>query len=184
MVYINRQGTRLPEDPTTLQVVEAEGSSEVSAPGRLRLERRLDGQLWAVRGDEARPVTARRLFPWSQGDTHVSLRDENNREVALVGPETALDAASQRALTSAAAAAGFVLEVTAVQSVEEEVEIRTWSVETRQGPRSFQTHLDDWPRSVPGGGLLVRDVAGDLYLIADPASMDQRSRELLWAYTD
>jgi hypothetical protein len=31
---------------------------------------------------------------------------------------------------------------------------------------------------------LVRDVAGDLYRIDDLAALDERSRELLWAYVD
>ena len=33
--------------------------------------------------------------------------------------------------------------------------------------RTFQTRLDHWPCELPGGGLLIRDVAGDLYYIAD-----------------
>ena len=82
------------------------------------------------------------------------------------------------------AEAGFMFEVTRVREVEEEVEIRHWTVETRQGPRAFQTRLDDWPRALPGGGFLIRDVAGDLYRLPDPGSMDQKSRELLWALVD
>jgi hypothetical protein len=88
------------------------------------------------------------------------------------------------ALEQALAEAGFVLEVTRVLDIEEEVEIRQWTVETRQGPRSFQTHLDDWPRGLPNGGILIRDVAGDLYRLASPATMDKQSRELLWAFVD
>jgi hypothetical protein len=58
-------------------------------------------------------------------------------------------------------------------------------VETRQGPRSFQTHLDDWPRTLlTHGGILIRDVAGDLYRLAAPQLMDKKSRELLWAFVD
>jgi hypothetical protein len=52
------------------------------------------------------------------------------------------------------------------------------------GNRSFQTHLDDWPRVLPGGGLLIRDVAGDLYRLADPKRLDKKSRALLWAFVD
>ena len=74
--------------------------------------------------------------------------------------------------------------MTRVLEIEEEVEIRRWQVETAQGPRRFVTRLDDWPRALPGGGLLIRDVAGDLYHLADPARMDQESRELLWAFVD
>lgn len=150
----------------------------------LRLERRRDGQLWAVRNGEERPVRVHRLFPWSEDAQHVSLRDVQNREFALVGPEEPLDDASARALQDAMVAAGFVLEVTAVLDIEEEVEIRVWKVATRQGMRMFQTHLDDWPRETPGGGVLIRDVAGDLYFVPDPGVLDADSREWLWAFVD
>jgi hypothetical protein len=72
--------------------------------------------------------------------------------------------------------------VTRILEVEEEVEIRTWKVETVQGHRSFQTRLDDWPCEVPGGGIVIRDVAGDLYHVADPEALDARSRRWLWAF--
>jgi len=150
----------------------------------LRLERRRDGQLWAVRNGEERPVRVHRLFPWSEDARHVSLRDAGNREFALVGPEEDLDPSSARALEEAMVAAGFVLEVTTVLDIEEEIEIRVWRVETRQGTRVFQTHLDDWPRETPGGGLLIRDVAGDLYFVPDPAALDASSRAWLWAFVD
>ena len=91
---------------------------------------------------------------------------------------------SRHALERTLAEAGFVLEVARVVSIDEEVEIRQWTVDTAHGRRSFQTHLDDWPRALPLGGLLIRDVPGDLYRLAAPAQMDKRSRELLWAFVD
>ncbi len=91
-----------------------------------------------------------------------------------------IDGKSRQAL----AEAGFLLEIVRIDDIDEEVEIRYWKVETRQGPRSFQTRLDAWPRRVPGGGVLIRDVAGDLYYVADPESLDKRSRELLWVFVD
>jgi len=144
-----------------------------------------DGRLVAAVGDGAPvPVRLRQCFPWSEPHRHLSLRDREDREVALVEDPAALaDAESRRALEQALAEAGFVLEVTRVLAIEEEVEIRHWRVETRHGARSFQTHLDDWPRALPLGGLLIRDVAGDLYRL-DPPGMDARSRELLWAFVD
>jgi len=104
--------------------------------------------------------------------------------VALIDDPAQLAPASRRALEDALAAAGFVLVVTRVVGVDEEVEIRHWSVETVHGPRTFQTHLDDWPRTLPGGDLLIRDVGGDLYRLANPREMDRKSRELLWAFVD
>jgi uncharacterized protein DUF1854 len=149
-----------------------------------RLERRADGTLCALREGVSVPVIVRPCFPWSEARRYISLRDDDNQEVVLVQDPSELDPVSREALERALAEAGFLLEVTRVLAVEEEVEIRHWTVLTRQGPRSFQTRLDDWPRSLPGGGFLIRDVAGDLYHIAAPAQLDQRSRELLWAFVD
>lgn len=155
-----------------------------AGPGPLVVEHRADGRVWAVRDGEARPVVVRRCFPWSEPGRYLSLRDEDDREFALVRDPAELDADSREALGAALVAAGFVFVVTRVLALDEEVELRHWRVETGQGPRSFQTRLDDWPRSVPGGGLLIRDVAGDLYHLAAPARLDRRSRELLWAFID
>ena len=152
--------------------------------GDLRLERRADGRVWAIRGTAERAVWVRRSFPWSEPGRFLSLRDDEEEEFALVGDPADLDPASRLVLESALVDAGFVFEVTRVIAIDEEVEIRHWRVETRQGNRSFQTRLDDWPRLLPHGGLLVRDVAGDLYLLADPQALDKHSRALLWAFVD
>lgn len=150
----------------------------------LKLERRADGQLWASLNGSERAVRVHRCFPWSEPGRFLSLRDTENEEFALVRAFDELSGDSRRALEGAVAEAGFVLEVTRIIAVEEEIEIRTWKVETRQGPRSFQTRLDDWPTDVPGGGIVIRDVAGDLYHVADPEGMDDRSRKWLWAFVD
>lgn len=152
--------------------------------GELTLERRTDGRLWAIRNGAERAVWVRRCFPWSEPARFVSLRDDAEEEFALVRDPAELDAASRQVLEEALSAAGFVFEITRVSTIEEEVEIRHWRVDTRQGPRSFQTRLDAWPRLLPHGGLLIRDVAGDLYHLADPAALDPQSRALLWAFVD
>jgi hypothetical protein len=150
----------------------------------LRLERRADGQLWAELDGARRAVRVHRCFPWSEPGAFVSLRDPDHEEVALVRSLEDLEPASRRALEGALVEAGFVLEVTAITDVDEEVEIRTWRVDTRQGPRTFQTRLDDWPLEVPGGGIVIRDVAGDLYHVAEPEVLDAASRRWLWAFVD
>ena len=148
------------------------------------LRRSADGRLVVVRDGTNTPVQVTMCFPWSEPRRFISLRDDEEAEVVLVDDPAALDSTSRQALEQALAEAGFVLDVKRVVSIEEEVEIRQWSVETLQGPRTFQTHLDDWPRLLPGGDLLMRDVAGDLYRLVDPDHMDKRSKDLLWAFVD
>jgi len=150
----------------------------------LSLEWRADGSLWAMRGDDECAVSVRRSFPWTEPTRHLSLRDADEEEFALVKDPAELDARSRAALEQALAVAGFVFEITRVLEIDEEVEIRRWRVETRQGPRTFQTRLDDWPRTLPHGGLLIRDLAGDLYHLAAPEVLDRHSRDLLWAFVD
>jgi hypothetical protein len=150
----------------------------------LRLERRNDGQLWAVLADRETPVWVRRCFPWTAPARFVSLRDRDEEEVALVRDLDELEPDSRRVLETSLAEAGFVLEVTGVQKVEDEIEIRTFHVVTRQGARRFQTLRDEWPRPMPDGGILLKDVAGDLYLVPDPKQLDGKSRERLWALLD
>ena len=160
------------------------GHLEAVTTEGLRLERRADGQVWVITEGAERPVSVHRCFPWSQPGRFLSLRDagEDEEELALVRSLDDLEPASRRVLEAALAEAGFVLEVTRIVDVDEEVEIRTWRVETRQGPRTFQTRLDDWPTEVPGGGIVIRDVAGDLYHVAAPDVMDAESRRWLWAF--
>jgi len=143
-----------------------------------------DGRLFVVVDDVPVAVRLRQCFPWSEPHRHLSLRDDDEREVALVEDPELLDRESRDALDQALVVAGFVLDVTRVLAIDEEVEIRQWTVHTVHGKRTFQTHLDDWPRVLPGGGLLIRDVAGDLYRLAHPKEMDRTSRELLWAFVD
>ena len=47
--------------------------SRAATEGTISLERRGDGQLWAVKGNEARPVWLCRCFPWSEPTRFISL---------------------------------------------------------------------------------------------------------------
>ncbi|HKW47960.1 MAG TPA: DUF1854 domain-containing protein [Gemmatimonadaceae bacterium] len=162
---------------TALEIQREEDSEAI------RLRSAPDGRLIAFTQHGQVTVRVRQCFPWSEPHRHLSLRDAEEREIAFVEDPSTLGVASREALERALAEAGFVLEVTRVVSIDEEVEIRQWEVETRHGDRSFQTHLDDWPRQLPGGGLLIRDVAGDLYRLT-VTELDKKSRELLWAFVD
>ncbi|HEY2805732.1 MAG TPA: DUF1854 domain-containing protein [Gemmatimonadales bacterium] len=156
----------------------------VPAGAALKLELRSDGSLLARRGDESRLVWLRQSFPWTESSRFLSLRDADDEEFAMVDSADHLDPDSRRALEGALVVAGFVLELTRVLDIDEEVEVRHWTAETVQGQRSFQTRLDEWPRQLPRGGLLIRDVAGDLYYLADREKLDRQSQRLLWSFVD
>src|ERR1043165_4147833 len=82
------------------------------------------GGLTALVGGEMVPVRLRQCFTWSEPSRHLSLRDAEDTEVALVVDPADLADASREALEVALATAGFVFQVTRVVSIDEEVEIR------------------------------------------------------------
>lgn len=157
---------------------------EPGAQIRLRIEKRRDGRLWTEYAGKAVALRVQSCFPWSHTRQYISLRDEEENEVALIEDLSRLEPESRRLIEQALAEAGFVMEIESVISLNEEFEIRSWHVQTKQGPRKFQTKRDEWSQVISGGGLLFRDVAGDLFYIRQPHTMDPASRKLLAAFID
>ena len=112
------------------------------------------------------------------------MRNDQNEEIAFVLDPDSLDEGSRRALFIALDQARFVFEIERMLSIGDGYELRTWKVDTKQGPRIFQTKLDDWPRPIPGGGMLIRDLAGDLYIVRNAHKLDRHSRALFQAFSE
>lgn len=167
----------------TATATATETATPARAPAR-ELGLRLDAaqRLWLERGGSSVRVRPVRCFPWSSPFELVSLRDEQDREHHLVKHLQELDPGSARALEVAMLGAGFVLEVKSVESIEEDYEVRVWHTHTQHGKRTFQTKLDEWPWASPGGGHLVRDLAGDLFRLPPIETLDEKTRGWLWAY--
>jgi len=149
-----------------------------------RIERTATGALRVVSARGATLARAVRCFPWSEPGHHISIRDNEGNELMYVDDPRRLDEASRHALEAALTTAGFVIDVTGVDAIVEEVEMRCLKVRTRHGPRSLQTALDAWPRRAPNGDVLLEDIAGDIYRIPPVEKLDRRSRRLLWALLD
>jgi len=179
-----------PQETATRNVGAQDGAADPSvaagapAPPLPRVTLGPNGEVFAEREGKPAPVRVCCCFPWTESRRYVSLRDYDGNEVALVRDLGDLDRDSRLAVEQALAETGFVLEVEAIESLVTEFEIRNWKVRTRQGACTFQTELDDWPRALPGGGLLFRDVAGDLFHIPRPKELDEKSLKLLWAFVD
>jgi hypothetical protein len=157
--------------------------SQASAPA-FRLERRVDGKLWLLRESLSVAVEVVRCFPWADPERFLSLRDGDGTEHAFVGDLAELSLESRQALQAGLLRSGFVLDVVRVLAIEEDFELRSFSVETLQGPRLFQTALEAWPHKLESGGIVLSDVYGDLYRIAQPHELDERSASLMRAFID
>lgn len=155
---------------------------EENQDAHLQIEREPGGQLCVLQGDKPVRVFVRPCFPWSQPDRFLSLRSQNGREIALVEKMDALSESSRAALETALAETRFTFIITGINRIRKDFELRVWEVETSQGARTFETKLDGWPLTLADGSIVLRDLAGDLYHIPDPAKLDRKSARLLWAF--
>jgi hypothetical protein len=145
-----------------------------------RLQRAPDGRLLLLRDEASVPVRPRRCFPWASPNEWISLRDDDGHEQALIHLPETLEPASRDLLLQELRDSAHTFRITRILECRKEIELRCWRVETEQGPRTFQTELDEWPQRLPRGGILIRDLAGDLYTVADPDKLDPDSRAKLW----
>ena len=168
-----------------LKKIDSSGSKfDPDENGRIKIIRGKDSRIRVVRDGREIPVNIFCCFPWSAPGDYISLRDDNEEEVAFVSHLADIEKQSRKVLESALEKSGFVMEITSIKNIDEDFEIRNWHVVTRQGVRKFQTKLDEWPYEAPGGGLLIKDLAGDLYFIADSIEMDKNSKKQLWTVSD
>ena len=145
----------------------------------IRLGRGEDRTLRVLGDEDGTSVNVRRCFPWEEPMKFLSLCDKDGNEVALIEDLANLDSDSRQVMEEQLSIVGFTLAVSRIASVEKEIEIRNWTVEVNGVNRTFQTELDEWPRRLSDGTVLIRDVAGDLYTIRRPEELDKHSHNEL-----
>ena len=130
------------------------------------------------------PVNPCPCFPWSEKGQFISLRDDEGNELALIEDVATLRPEDQTRIHEALDAGQFTFEITRIDEIERDFELRVWKVDTNRGKRKLQTMLDDFPQIMDDGKVLITDLAGDLYEIRDRSKLDKASQKKLWAFTD
>jgi hypothetical protein len=151
-------------------------------PADVRLFRDEAGHVRAtVRGDRSvvRPALLR-AFPITAPERLVELREEQGDSVGMLRDLKALDAESRRIAEEILHERYLVPVLREVRGLRRELGLWIWDVVTDRGERSFsmKSPRDDI-RRLPGGCLRITDVDGNTFEIADPTSLDARSRQLL-----
>lgn len=139
-----------------------------------------DGRLALQTPTGPQAVQISRCFPWTAPRQFLSLRNADGDELLFVASLDDLEPASREILEAEIASSTGTFAITSIQSLKKEIELRCWEVTTRQGPRSFQTELDEWPRELPDGTFLVEDLFGDLYVLPPLDQLDALSRKYFW----
>ncbi|HET7544424.1 MAG TPA: DUF1854 domain-containing protein [Polyangiaceae bacterium] len=149
-------------------------------PATLELELDEDGQLWALSATQPRlAVFARRAFPLSAPDSHVSLVDEHHFERACFPTLEILPHATREVLLRALARSEFLPQVRRIRSIVQEATLSRWDVDTDRGQRQFVVDQEDHVRPLEDGRHLISDSHGMRYLVPVASELDAVSRKLL-----
>lgn len=135
--------------------------------------------LFQMDGNERKTVHVKACFPWSDPGNFLSIRDTEDKEIFLVEDLSKLDAKNKAALLTYLGQVNFLLEVTKIYEIKDDIELRLFDVETKQGRRQFQTKLEDWPLEKPNGSYLIKDLSGDHFYVESMGSLDEKSQKNL-----
>lgn len=120
-------------------------------------------------------------FPLSKSNKFISLRDGLNYEIGLIEDLADLDRNSRKIAKEEIKRRYFLPEITAITSLDGHFGTYDWEVETDHGPREFlmrgrsESVIQMNPHRV-----LITDVLGNRYHVADWTQLDPRSIDLIY----
>ena len=148
---------------------------------RVKLERNKAGDPVAVI-DEKKMLVGHVLsiFPISNRDHFVSLRDMEGQEIGILEEAHELDASSKKVLREELERSHFLPKINDVYSIVERLSLFTFRVNTDKGPRTFEVRNPRRNvRSVGGGRYIIKDVDGNRYDIPRLSNLGPRSQNLM-----
>lgn len=134
-------------------------------------------------GDVIAGLEPRRLFPFSNKQSYITLLDENEKEVALVRDLSELDEDSVCALEECFAEYYLIPEITRMIDCISKNGTLTWVVETDRGQISFRirNRQNDIKVFRGTGRIIIRDFNDNRYEIKDYNRLDRKSKYLLFS---
>ena len=120
------------------------------------------------------------VFPISNKNHFISLRDERGTEIGIVEQAPELDSESKRIVKEELERSYFLPRITDVIGIEDHLNLFIYRVETDHGYRTFEVRNPRQNvRSVGGGRYIIRDVDGNRYDIPKLRNLGLKSQHLL-----
>jgi len=124
-------------------------------------------------------IQVARCFPWSQPDTYVSLRNSDGAEVLMLEDLSGLPDVARKLLREELNTREFVPQITAIESIDDTLEVMAWQVQTNRGPIELQVKHSEDVYQLDDGQVLIRDHAGGTFVVKDLDTLDAHSRSLI-----
>ncbi len=127
-----------------------------------------------------RAVRGYRAFPISDPDHYYGLLDGEGKDIGVIPNPAMLDAESRAAAESEMEKRYFVPVVRKVLDIRDDYGALIWDVETDRGHKRFVVRsMRDNTAELPNHRLLLTDVDGNRFEIADLRALDAKTQEVL-----
>ena len=163
------------------QPIQIEDEVQFLDPKLVKISRNQFAELEAELPDGSvhAPVEPVRTFPLTQPDQYISLLDAHKNELGLIEDINQLQKADQTLLTEELQKCYFMPRITKIHSLEGQFGVTQWEAETDSGSVFFDLRSRNDITSLDGGRILIRDIDGNRYEIANYHQLDPKSIALL-----
>jgi hypothetical protein len=163
------------------QPIQIEDEVQFLDPKLVKISRNQFAELEAELPDGSvhAPVEPVRTFPLTQPDQYISLLDAHKNELGLIEDINQLQKADQTLLTEELQKCYFMPRITKIHSLEGQFGVTQWEAETDSGSVFFDLRSRNDITSLDGGRVLIRDIDGNRYEIANYHQLDPKSIALL-----
>ena len=125
------------------------------------------------------PVEPVRTFPLTQPDQYISLLDAQKNELGLIEDISQLEKADRTLLAEELKKCYFMPKITRIHSLDGQFGVTQWEAQTDSGAVFFDLRSRNDITSLSGGRVLIKDIDGNRYEIANYHQLDPKSIALL-----
>jgi hypothetical protein len=130
------------------------------------------------------PVKLIQCFPENHPQKYLSVVDEDGKELAFIESLDQISSEMAQEVKCYLKYKNFRFEILKIEDVEDNFGLRNWKVVTKQGKRTFQMTVQDWPKLLKNNDVYFTDLAGDQYFLADYKKLDKISKRHLVSYIE
>ena len=163
------------------QPIQIEDEVQFLNPKLVKISRNQFAELEAELPDGSvhAPVEPVRTFPLTQPNQYISLLDAHQNELGLIEDINQLQQADRTILREELEKCYFMPKITKIHALEGRFGVTQWDAETEVGSVSFDLRSRNDITSLDGGRVLIKDVDGNRYEIANYHQLDPKSVALL-----
>ena len=111
------------------------------------------------------PVNLSLCFPTEHSEKYISVKNKDGEELNFINSLDDLELDQSELIKMIIKDQRASHNIVKINSIDDEIELRVFNVDTTSGNTLFYTKLEDWPVKKANGAFIVTDINGDEYVL-------------------